>query len=102
VLAGLSLEPAEAEVLFQELLRQVGRMLSRFVVHADLSAYNVLYRHGEARLIDFPQAVDALRHPAAYSLLERDLDRLCAWFAKQGVAADAPALARRLWSEELG
>jgi RIO kinase 1 len=97
VLSSLRLPEGEARELLERLLRTVEIFLSCFLVHADLSAYNVLYRAGEPRVIDFPQAVDALRHPDAFGLFCRDVDRLCGWFTRQGVAADPVALAEDLW-----
>ena len=40
-------------------------MLSAHVVHADLSAYNMLYAGERLRVIDMPQAVDARTNPSA-------------------------------------
>jgi RIO kinase 1 len=71
------------------------------LVHGDLSEYNILVapvfqvdnpissvedttNDLQAVLIDFGQAVD-LRHPEAMNLLRRDLDRVRAFFKKQGV-----------------
>lgn len=99
VLQDIALPRAEAEELFERVLRSVETMLSCFVVHADLSAYNVMLNAGEVRIIDFPQAVDALRHPQGFALLARDVDRLCRYFARQGVTRDAVGLATRLWHE---
>jgi RIO kinase 1 len=73
-------------------------MLSRNRVHGDLSAYNVLLWAGRAIVIDFPQAVVALKNPHAFRLLQRDLERLCQHFARYGVVADAKALATTMWT----
>ena len=35
--------------MLERLLENVEILLSRYVVHGDLSAYNVLYQHGELR-----------------------------------------------------
>ncbi len=97
VLSSLGLPREEAEEAFTRILRSVEVMLSRFLVHADLSAYNVLYHRGEIRLIDFPQCVDAQRHPEGWTLFARDIDRLCAYFGRRGIAVNATALAEDLW-----
>jgi RIO kinase 1 len=99
VLQTLSLEPEEARGLFVRLVRSVEILLRCFRVHADLSAYNVLYWEGDVWLIDLPQCVDAMRHPEAFSLFRRDIDRLCGYFGRQGLEVDATDLAIRLWSE---
>jgi RIO kinase 1 len=49
-------------------------------------------------IIDFPQAVDPRFNSNALELLERDIDRICAYVGRFGVAADAWRLSRDLWS----
>ena len=63
-------------------------MLSHGRVHADLSAFNVLYWQGDYRIIDFPQSVDPEVHSAAFPLFERDVVRLCQYFSRYGIVAD--------------
>ena len=71
--------------LFDALMADVERMLTVGCVHADLSAFNVLYLgNGEYRIIDFPQAVIADTHPSGYELFQRDVTRLCQYFARYG------------------
>ena len=100
-LQSMSLERPEAQTLLSRLIGNVELMLSTYRVHADLSAYNVLYWHGRVTLIDFPQAVDAGRHPEAYALLARDIDRLCQYFTRQGVRCDPGQLTHDLWTRFL-
>ncbi len=101
-LQGVTLDEDEATRALDRLLRNVLTMLSCFVVHADLSPYNVLYWNDEVRVIDMPQAVDALRHPQAYELFARDVDRLVAYFGRQGLVIDSGSLALDLWREAFG
>ena len=93
----VSLEPDEAGRLFSRLMENVRLFLSRHQIHGDLSAYNVLYWEGNFRVIDFPQAVDPVTNPSAFSLLVRDVERLCQYFAKYGIEAHAIRLAEDLW-----
>ena len=93
----VALSPAEGEFLFRRLLRNVEIFLSCDLVHADLSAFNVLYWQGQIKIIDFPQAVDARFNPSARTLLARDIHNLCRYFARYGVEADASRLAQDLW-----
>jgi RIO kinase 1 len=93
----VSLDRKEAHDLFEQLIRNVTLFLRHSRIHADLSAFNVLYWNGQIRIIDFPQAVDAETHPDAYSLLARDIDRLCRYFSRQGVQCNPAAITADLW-----
>jgi RIO kinase 1 len=70
-------------------------------VHGDLSPYNVLYREGRPIIIDFPQAVDPRFNSNALELLERDIDRICAYVRRFGMEVDAWRLSRELWGRFL-
>ncbi len=93
----VSLETDEANVLFREVLRNVELMLRHGIIHGDLSAYNLLYWQGVITLIDFPQVVKTQGNTQAYAILQRDVERICDYFAGQGVDCDGDQLARRLW-----
>jgi RIO kinase 1 len=97
ILQRVRLGPDEARPLFERLMRNVERMLACDRVHADLSAYNVLYWEGKVKIIDLPQAVDALNNPSALMLLHRDIDRLCRYFWRYGIEVSPAALADDLW-----
>jgi RIO kinase 1 len=97
-LQSASLTRGEAATLFTALLADVETMLACGRVHADLSAFNVLYWRGDYRIIDFPQAVDPTTHPSAYALFERDVTRLCQYFARYGMACDPSGLAATIWA----
>ena len=53
-------------------------------MHADLSAFNVLWWDDAVWLIDFPQAVDVTINPHAFEYLYRDLGNIGHWFARHG------------------
>ncbi len=93
----VALAPEEVEPLFDRVLENVALMLSYGVVHGDLSAYNILYHEGEITLIDFPQVVQPEDNPEARAIFDRDVERVCQYFASQGVERDATALAEDLW-----
>jgi RIO kinase 1 len=98
VLQSVTLDRAEAREMFDALMADAERMLAAGCVHADLSAFNVLYAgNGQYRIIDFPQAVLAETHPSAYDLFQRDITRLCQYFARHGILTDPPALAAQIW-----
>jgi len=96
-LAELRLTPEEAEELFAQVLANVTALLRADIVHADLSAYNVLCWEGRTVLIDFPQAVDACKNRNAQELLARDVTNLCTYFQRQGHERDPEPLAWELW-----
>lgn len=76
----------------------VEKLLEAFIVHGDLSQYNLLYWNSRLFVIDFPQVVDFssrvdrhLRIEQAKPLLLRDLRNLQNYFAQYGVELDAEA-----------
>jgi RIO kinase 1 len=99
----ITLGPAEAQPLFDQLLEDVRTMLTLDIVHGDFSAYNILYWDGEAKIIDFPQAINPWYNANALFMLERDITRLCQYFARYGVVdasgrtPDPVALTTDLW-----
>jgi RIO kinase 1 len=96
-LCNVRLSPAVAEVLLEQALRSIEIMLSCNVVHADLSAYNILYAGERLRVIDMPQAVDARINPNARTLLARDVANVCRYFASQGADVEPGPFASELW-----
>jgi RIO kinase 1 len=98
MLVHVDLSAGEAQPAFESLMRDVELMLANDIVHGDLSAYNVLYHDARARLIDLPQAVDAMQDANAMELLRRDVENLCKYFAKRGLDVDATAITVDLWS----
>jgi RIO kinase 1 len=96
-LESVELDRDEAEELFNQVIRDVETMLAHGIVHGDLSAYNLLYWDGRAVLIDFPQVIRTGGNSSASLILRRDLQRVCEYFAEQGVARDAAALHAALW-----
>jgi RIO kinase 1 len=88
----------EAQALFDQLIKNVELMLYVNVVHADLSPFNVLVWQRRATIIDLPQAVDPRKNRHARRLLERDVERICAHFARLGVRSDPHGIAHDLWT----
>ncbi|MGH2459461.1 MAG: RIO1 family regulatory kinase/ATPase [Chloroflexota bacterium] len=93
----ISLGRREAGRQFAEVMRNVELLLQHGLVHGDLSAYNILYWEGRITLIDFPQATSVHANRNAQVILQRDVKRVCDYFARQGVRADPVALAADLW-----
>lgn len=95
------LESSEARAIFDLLLRNIELFLEQDRIHADLSAFNVLYWDGQIKIIDLPQAVDPYVNPQAHALLERDVERLCQYFDRYGIATNPQRLANGLWERNI-
>jgi RIO kinase 1 len=91
------LPEAEAAALFQEVLRNIELLLQHGLIHGDLSAYNILYWQGRVVLIDFPQVSDISANGNSDFILRRDIERVCEYFARQGVRCNPAAITRDLW-----
>ena len=100
-LNAVDLERDEAESLFDRVMRNVEMMLAHNVVHADLSAFNILYWDGDIRIIDLPQAVNPYVNPKAFQMFERDVLRVCQYFQHHLINADASQLAREIWKRNV-
>lgn len=101
-LSDVSLGRDEAADLFNSVLHNIRLMLDNHFVHGDLSAYNILYWDGLISIIDFPQVVNARTNPNAQMLLQRDIKRVCDYFARFKVQSNPPQIARDLWEPYMG
>ena len=88
--------------LFQEAMRNIELMVQNGMIHGDLSAYNILYWHEKITVIDFPQVTNAIKNGSAYFILKRDVQRVCEYFARQGLAHDPSAITEKLWWQYVG
>jgi len=94
------------EEMAKQALDLVEKLLEAFIVHGDLSKYNILYWNARLFVIDFPQAVDFssrvdrhIRREEAKPLLLRDLRNLQDYFTKYDVELNAEAEFDRLLSK---
>jgi RIO kinase 1 len=95
----VKLNQDEANLAWNEVIRNVRLMLELGLVHGDLSAYNILYWEGKIILIDFPQVVDVEKNNAARGIFERDMARTGDYFRRQGIHCDVGLLAKQLWNQ---
>lgn len=102
LLREVTLEKQQAQALFDCVMRNIALSLSCDRVHGDLSEYNILYWRGTLSIIDFAQAVDPRQQPSVYALLRRDIERVCRYFARYSIRADADSLASELWARYQG
>jgi len=80
------------ETAFEVVREYMRRLYRAGLVHGDLSEYNVVVYGGELTVIDVGQAV-TVHHGNADDFLRRDCRNVASFFARQGVDADADALA---------
>lgn len=88
-LNSVTLDRDEARQLFDRVILNVDLLLQNERIHGDLSAYNILYWDGDITLIDFPQVVHPETNPSAWTIFQRDVTRVCHYFASQGVKREA-------------
>jgi RIO kinase 1 len=82
--------------LWEQLVFALDALARHGLAHGDLSPYNLLVYRGRLVMIDLPQVVDVIAHPAGRDYLVRDARNVATWFAARGLpAADPDALARR-------
>ncbi len=87
-LAETGLRGAELTDLWHQCV-QITTMLARLgLAHGDLSAYNLLVRHGRLIMIDTPQVVDVIANPRGADFLDRDAGNVGRWFASRGLTDD--------------
>jgi RIO kinase 1 len=78
-------DPAELADLFAQCVDAMRLLARAGYAHGDLSAYNLLVRHGRLVVIDVPQVVDVVANPRGAAYLERDCANVCRWFAARGL-----------------
>ncbi|MGW2217103.1 serine protein kinase RIO [Nonomuraea sp. NPDC001684] len=88
--------------LWEQLVAALVTLAAEGLAHGDLSPYNLLVHQGRLVIIDLPQIVDVIAHPAGPSYLERDARNVATWFAAKGVAAADPEALADLLRKESG
>jgi len=91
-LAQARLSPAEIASAWDQLVDNLRALTVAGLVHADLSAYNLLWWEGRLVVIDLPQAAEFTTNTDAYDLLHRDVANVADWFSRHGAAVDVEAL----------
>ena len=75
----------------RQLVANLRALTAGGLVHADLSAYNLLWWEGRLVVIDLPQAVEFTTNTDAFDLLHRDVANVGDWFGRRGVTVDVEA-----------
>jgi RIO kinase 1 len=91
-LAQARLSADELAAAWNQLIDSLCALTDAGLVHADLSAYNLLWWSGRLVLIDLPQAVEFTTNTDAYDLLHRDVANVADWFTRHGLMVDAEAV----------
>ncbi len=73
-------------------------MLCTGLVHGDLSEFNVLLGPEGPVIIDLPQAVDAAGNNHAFSMLERDVGNMAAYFGRFAPELKRTRYAKEMWA----
>ena len=94
----VDLEPAQAREYHEFLIRQIVLMLCNGLVHGDLSEFNVLLGAEGPVIIDLPQAVDAAGNNHAFSMLERDVGNMAAYFGRFAPELKTTKYAKEMWA----
>jgi RIO kinase 1 len=87
-LAQAHLSRVDVAAAWGQLLDSLRAMTSAGMVHADLSAYNLLWWRDRLTIIDLPQAVEFTTNADAADLLHRDIANVVGWFERRGLTLD--------------
>lgn len=81
--------------IFDNIIEGIFALYRAFVIHGDLSGYNILLFKNEPWIIDFPQAIDFASRPGRHRVLEegrtillRDITNIVRFFQPYGIKAD--------------
>lgn len=94
----VELEPQQAREYHDFLIRQIVLMLCSGLVHGDLSEFNVLLGETGPVIIDLPQAVDAAANNHAFTMLERDVGNMAAYFGRFAPELKTTQYAKEMWA----
>lgn len=81
--------------VFDEIMTFMTMMYKAQVVHADLSAFNILMFRHKPYIIDVGQAV-LLDHPSSLEFLKRDIHNIVHYFKKYGIERNERAIFEKL------
>ena len=96
-LVDMSFDAQGARAVFDQVLKEVVKMLCAGVVHGDLSDFNILMGHEGPVIIDLPQWLDAAHNRNARQMLERDVDNLQSFLGRYAKALRGRRFGREMW-----
>ena len=87
--------PQNLKEFFEKIILNVKKLYKAGLVHADLSAFNILNYNEKPVFIDFSQCT-TLESSRAKEFLERDIRNICNFFKKIGLNADETKVKERI------
>jgi RIO kinase 1 len=88
-------KPKNPKEFLEEIINNLRRMYKSGLVHADLSAFNILNFNDKPVFIDFSQC-STLKHPRAEEFLNRDIRNICTFFRKLGLKLDEGRIRKKI------
>jgi RIO kinase 1 len=89
------------EKVFEEIITFITRMYKKQLVHADLSAFNILMYRQKPYIIDVGQGV-LLDHPSSLEFLKRDIHNIVHYFKKYGIESNEQRIFDQLVKKKKG
>ena len=89
--------PKNKKEFFEKIVENMRKLYKAGLVHADLSAFNILNFEEAPVFIDMSQAT-VLRHPRAEEFLTRDVRNVCVFFKKIGLKVNEKNVMRKIIS----
>ncbi len=84
---------------FDNIIEQIFCLYRAFIIHGDLSAFNIIMYQNEPWIIDLPQAIDFASRPGRHAVLKRgrsillrDIQNIINFFRRYGIRAEAEEL----------
>ena len=87
--------PKNKKQFFDKTIDSIRKLYKSGLVHADLSAFNILNFDDTPVFIDMSQAT-VLKHPRAEEFLERDVRNICIFFRKVGLKVNEKSALRKI------
>jgi len=87
--------PKNKKQFFDKIVDNIRKLYKAGLVHADLSAFNILNFEENPVFIDMSQAT-VLKHPRAEEFLERDVKNICSFFKKEGLKVSEKSVLNKI------
>lgn len=91
--------PKNKKIFFDKIVENMRKLYKAGMVHADLSAFNILNFEEKPVFIDMSQSTIS-RNPRAEEFLERDAQNVCNFFNKMGLKSDAINILKKIRSNK--